>query len=138
MERALARVAGVALLALAAATAAWSATPTHPYRAAPTRSCLTRHGAHLKPRRDKHLEPNQLEWVLANPDVTIVMRFLPNPTRAVAYEKITRHTFQVIGLSSTWIRQHLTRRRNVVIEKDNVRYALTARQIRKIAGCLRG
>lgn len=65
------------------------------------------------------------------------MRFLGNPTKAAEYERITRHTFSVEGFSDAWIGRHLTRRKNVVIEKDNVSYGLTRRELRTIGGCLR-
>lgn len=103
---------------------------------------MTHRGAHLEPRSDKKLEPNQLEWVLPHSGSgtkakTIVMRFLRSPAKGAAYERITHHTFSVIGFSDAWIRRHLTRRQNVVIEKDNVSYALTKRQLSTISGCLR-
>jgi hypothetical protein len=142
MRRTIAHWAAPALLVLAAASVAAAVTPTHPYRITPTRACLTRHGAHLKPRSDKQLEPNQLEWVLPHSGTgtkarTIVMRFLGNPTKAVEYQRITQHTFSVEGFSDAWIQRHLTRRKNVVIEKDNVSYGLTKRELATIGGCLR-
>jgi len=134
----------VVLVALGTAASAWAAAGTiHPYRIPPTRRCLTHHGAHLLPRKDEQATPSTISWDSSKHDSSglpiwvIDLDFWPSPPQAASYERGMYRDFRRQGASKRWIRHHLTRRGNVVIEKDiRVNYPLTAKQIATIDECL--
>lgn len=127
------------LVLLVMSAPAWAATPTKPYRIAPTRACLTQHGAHLVAA--KFTTPrHQIDWVLATAaefPVAIQMEFSSNSTRAAAYERKLAHSYRAERLSTTWIRDHLFRRQNVVVYPDVTAVRVTASRVAAIMGCLR-
>jgi hypothetical protein len=126
---------------LTAATIASAATPTHPYRTSPTRKCMIRRHLYLLALKDMALTPNQIQWVLASdagiPSSAIVMQFYSTPSNAAAHERGEQRTFRALKATKAWIRHHLTRRQNVVIENDFVAHPLTTSQLSTIDGCLR-
>jgi hypothetical protein len=133
-----ATVAGLLIL-LAVSATALAATTTKPYTIAPTRACLTQHGAHLQAA--KLTTPrHQIEWVLATAagfPVAIEMKFSANSVRAAAYERKLAHAYHAERLSKLWIRDHLYRRRNVVIHPDVPPVRVTASRVATIMNCLR-
>jgi hypothetical protein len=63
--------------------------------------------------------------------------FLPDPSEAAGYERSAKSELRTtLSVGSSWIRHHITRRRNVVIENDFLAHPLTATQLATIAGCL--
>ena len=116
------------------------APATWPYLIPPVRSCLIRHHAGLAPSKAT-LSKSELQWVLARnnygPSVWITMSFLPDPEQAADHERSDERTLRTaLNVGSAWLRDHITRRRNVVIEDTFRGHPLTAVQLATIAGCL--
>ena len=124
---------------LALSVTAWGATATTPYKVAPTRACLTRHGAHLLAANYTSTR-HQIQWILATAagfPITVEMEFSANPAQAVVYERRLRHAYRVESLSKTWIRDHVFRRENVVVHPNVTAARVTASRVATIVGCLR-
>jgi hypothetical protein len=110
-----------------------------PYTIPRARSCLIRDHARLLPSKDS--PSSVIQWVLARnsygPSVWINVTFLPDPSEAAGYERSAKSELRTtLSVGSSWIRHHITRRRNVVIENDFLAHPLTATQLATIAGCL--
>jgi hypothetical protein len=141
----------IPLLALALAASASAAAQESPYRFQPTRSCLTRHGAHHL----THSHPNQfgfdqpydaftwnasgrLDSITRLPTDWIGIEFTPNPAQGLASERRVRHILHAyFGYDAAWIRRHLMRRANVVIAAYTTDRPLTAGQKALLLACLR-
>ena len=126
------------LVSLAVSASAWAATPSKPYEIGPTRICLIQHHAHLAPV--KTTQPLQIQWVITKvmgSPLGFDIDFLANSTQAAIHQRTLRHAYRVDGMSKAWIRQHVSRRENVVVHPDNVAVRFTATQSATILGCLR-
>lgn len=141
----------IPLLALALAASASAAVRESPYQAWPTRHCLISHGAqHLT---SLHMSPQSyfgfgeyydaFRWspgghgALGTWRDLIGIEFTPNPARARASERRIRHILHAdYGFGAAWIRRHLMRRANVVIDAFSTNRPLTAGQRTLILGCL--
>lgn len=136
------RHAALALVPFIAVTStAWATAPMHPYKLRPARHCLIRHHARLAPTKYT-THTNQIQWILAQEGGApatdwIVMTFSPTPTRAKGFERQRERNLRSAGLGEAWLRHHVTRRGNVVIENDFLHHPLTAEQLATITGCLR-
>lgn len=127
------------LVLLAVSATAWATTPTLRYKVAPTRACLTQHGAHLQAAK-LTTPSHQIEWILATAagfPVAIEIKFSANSAQAAAYERKLAQTYRAERLSKTWIRDHLLRRQNVVVHPDVSAVRVTASRVATILGCLR-
>jgi len=134
---------------MAASAAAAQETP---YQAQPTRRCLISHGAHhltqVSPGGTLGSTFGQpyggFRWnpdgngALGIPRDWIGIEFAPSPARGRASERRVRHILRVdYGFGAAWIRRHLMRRANVVIDAFSTNRPLTAGQRALIVGCLR-
>jgi hypothetical protein len=143
----------IPLLALALAASASAAAQESPYQAWPTRHCLISHGAqHLTTAKEPFLKGkfgfgqpyDAIRWnpgglgALGIWHDLIGIEFTPNPARGRASERRVRHILHAdYGFGAAWIRRHLMRRANVVIDAFSTNRPLTAGQRALILGCLR-
>ena len=123
----------VVFIISAATGVARAAAPMHPYKVQPARTCLVRHHAHLAPT--KYTILSQESGALP-PTNWIVMTFSPSPARSATFERERKRSLRSTGLGKAWLRHHVTRRANVVIENDFLHHPLTAGQLATITGCL--
>jgi hypothetical protein len=65
------------------------------------------------------------------------MTFSATPAKSAALERQRERNLRSTGLGKAWLRHHVTRRGNVVIENDFLHHPLTAGQLATITGCLR-
>jgi hypothetical protein len=133
------RAALASVLFIAVTSTAWATAPMHPYNIAPARKCLIRHHARLA--RTKYTShPNQIQWLLspksraAPPTNWLLMTFSETPAQSATLERSHERN---LHSSRAWLRHHVTRRGNVVIENDFIQHPLTAKQVATITGCLR-
>jgi hypothetical protein len=138
----------IPLLALALAASASAAAQESPYQAWPTRHCLISHGAQHLGRVHPNFGFGQtydaIRWnpgglgALGIWHDLIGIEFTPNPARGRASERRVRHILHAdYGFGAAWIRRHLMRRANVVIDAFSTNRPLTAGQRALILGCLR-
>jgi hypothetical protein len=138
----------IPLLALALAASASAAVQESPYQAWPTRHCLISHGAqHLTSPHPPFGFGQNYDAIRWNPGGLgalgiwhdlIGIEFTPNPARGRASERRVRHILLAdYGFRAAWIRRHLMRRANVVIDAFSTNRPLTAGQRALILGCLR-
>jgi hypothetical protein len=112
--------------------------PWHPWVPGPTRRCLLRHHAQLRPSNAW-----LVRWIVARnrsglPSAWITMSFVQSPSWAAIQERGERsYVRTAAGVGAASLRHHLTRRRNVVIYDVFHGHPLTEAQLATITDCLR-